>query len=173
MILKKEAILNTALQLFSEHNYANVSTKTIAQEAKVSEGLIFKHFTNKKGLLDAVFQLCSSKISAEYNSILSEENAASVLKKIIEIPYEILDQDYVYWQLFYKLKWEKEYQDTEKMIPIIEKLTQACENLGIKDAEKEAEFLIMVLESITEQILIYGKPSQLKYKYFLIHKYTL
>jgi AcrR family transcriptional regulator len=47
-------ILEAALQLFSTKGFSATSTKTIAQAAGVSEGLIFHHFGNKLQLLMAL-----------------------------------------------------------------------------------------------------------------------
>ena len=51
MTEKKQHILESALKLFSKEGYEATSTRSIAQEAGVSEGLIFRHFQNKEGLL--------------------------------------------------------------------------------------------------------------------------
>ena len=45
---KKKIILETALELFSRNGYSTTSTAKIAKTAGVSEGLIFKHYENKK-----------------------------------------------------------------------------------------------------------------------------
>lgn len=53
---KQMKVLNAAIELFSAKGYANTSTKEIASAAHVSEGSIFKHFTNKNGLLIAILK---------------------------------------------------------------------------------------------------------------------
>jgi AcrR family transcriptional regulator len=47
-------ICGVALRLFAERGYSATSTRRIAEEAGVSEGLIFHHFGTKKDLLHAV-----------------------------------------------------------------------------------------------------------------------
>ena len=49
-----EFILTAAELLFSEKGYAGTTTKAVAQEARVSEVTIFRHFQNKAGLLKAL-----------------------------------------------------------------------------------------------------------------------
>jgi len=44
----KAKIERAALTLFAEHGVDGVSTKSIAVAAGVSEGLLYRHFTNKK-----------------------------------------------------------------------------------------------------------------------------
>lgn len=47
-------IIDAALNLFAQHGYAGTSTKQIAQEVGVTEGLIFHYFPTKTDLLLAV-----------------------------------------------------------------------------------------------------------------------
>ena len=51
MTEKQENILNTALELFAKDGYDATSTSKIAKCAGVSEGLIFRHYGSKDGLL--------------------------------------------------------------------------------------------------------------------------
>jgi len=51
MTKKQAAIINSAVQLFSEKGFAGTSTKEIAQNAGVAEGLIFKYYSTKKELM--------------------------------------------------------------------------------------------------------------------------
>jgi Transcriptional regulator len=52
----KEAILVAALELFGEQGYDRSPTSQIAKRAGVSEGLIFRHYGNKEGLLSAIIE---------------------------------------------------------------------------------------------------------------------
>jgi len=47
-------IIDAALNLFAQHGYAGTSTKQIAQEVGITEGLIFHYFPTKAELLIAV-----------------------------------------------------------------------------------------------------------------------
>ena len=53
---KKDLILQKSLELFSTSGFKGTSTRSIAHEAGVSEGLIFKHFKSKNGLLNALLE---------------------------------------------------------------------------------------------------------------------
>ena len=53
---KKEAILNAALHLFAVKGYAGTSTKELAQESGVTEGLIFYYYGDKSKLLQQVIR---------------------------------------------------------------------------------------------------------------------
>lgn len=47
---KKAAIMKAALKEFSEHGYVKATTRNIAKEANVANGLIFYYFKDKKAL---------------------------------------------------------------------------------------------------------------------------
>lgn len=52
----KEMILSSAFHLFAKVGFHGASTKNIAQQAGVSEGLIFHHFESKTAILLALMQ---------------------------------------------------------------------------------------------------------------------
>lgn len=49
--LRKERIIDTARRIFAEKGVHAATVSEIAQEAKVSEGTIYEHFSNKENLL--------------------------------------------------------------------------------------------------------------------------
>jgi AcrR family transcriptional regulator len=51
---RRQQILETAVQLFARQGVANTTTRQIAREVGVSEGLIFKYFPTKLDLVRAV-----------------------------------------------------------------------------------------------------------------------
>lgn len=55
-ILRREQILETALRLFAEQGFAATSTRQIAREVGVTEGLIFHYFPSKEALFSAILE---------------------------------------------------------------------------------------------------------------------
>ena len=62
---RRAKIADVALLLFIERGYHATSTRLIAYEAGVSEGLIFRHYTNKEGLLKHLFCLLYTSDAAD------------------------------------------------------------------------------------------------------------
>ncbi|MDD4844637.1 MAG: TetR/AcrR family transcriptional regulator [Anaerotignum sp.] len=58
-------ILNAGLELFSEKGYKAVTTKEIAEAARVNEVTVFRHFGNKKAVLEGVFEEFVFKVVIE------------------------------------------------------------------------------------------------------------
>lgn len=173
MTNKKEQILKAALELFAAEGFHIVSTSKIAKKAVVSEGLIFRHYENKKGLLEAILEHAYEKMGVLFMPIISEENPKKVIEKYILLPFEIDKSEYHFWKLLFKLKWEIEYSSMEKMKPLIEKLSTAFEALYYKEPEKEAEVLNHIIESVSGGILKDGLQSQEILKDFLLKKYHI
>ena len=173
MIDRKEKIIVAALRLFANNGYNGVSTNKIAKEAGVSEGLIFRHFKNKQGLLDAILQQAFEKAAILYADIITEQNPKQVIWKSITLPFHSDPKEYDFWRLQFKLKWELEISGKEKMQPMTDKLTWALEELGYAEPKKEAELLQHIIESISGGILKDGIESQEHLKDFLLKKYSV
>ena len=168
---KKEKILSAALELFANDGFSNTSTNKIAQKAEVSEGLIFKHFESKKGLLNALIQEAIEKAEALFAPIISQTDAKKTIRKTISMPFEISKKEHPFWKLQFKLKWENDYDGGDKMEPLIDKLTWAFKELKYKEPRKEAEILNHIIENISIGILRDGATAQNALKEFLIDKY--
>ncbi len=162
----------SALELFATHGYNGVSTSKIAKHAGVSEGLIFRHYANKQGLLTVILAQAFEKAAILYAPIITEQDPLEVLSKAIKLPYTVDESEYHFWKLQFKLKWELEISGREKMQPFIDKLTWALTELGFDDPKNEAELLNYTLEGIAGGVLREGLASQESLIHFLLKKYT-
>ncbi len=168
---KKHKILDAALDLFANEGYTATSTSKIAQKAGVSEGLIFRHFESKKGLLHAIMQEAEDRLRDVLADILCEKDPRGVIRKTIELPFNIRSEEYDYWRLQYKLKWDKDYYNPDKMKPLIEKLKEAFALLGFEESEQEARLLSHVLEAVSIELLRGNMKDPQQFKSFLLEKY--
>jgi AcrR family transcriptional regulator len=170
---KKEQILKSALELFANEGVNATSTNKIAKYAAVSEGLIFRHFGNKKGLLNAIIESAEEKASMLFATILQQKDAKAVIRKTIELPFSIHKLEYDFWKLQFKLKWEEEYNNPEKMQPLIEKLTWAFSQLNYENPDLEAQHLSQTFEAVSTDILKGNFSNQNEFKQFLNNKYSV
>lgn len=168
---KKEKILTSALELFANFGYNAVATSKIAREAGVSEGLIFRHFNSKQGLLDAILKQAFERAATSYAPIIIEQDPKKVLSMAIQLLFVADQEKYHFWKLQFKLKWELEISGKEKTKPLVDKLAWAFAELGYGQPEKEAEILWHILESMLSGIVRDGIDTQIHLREFLLHKY--
>ena len=174
MTEKQSDILNAALELFSNEGYAATSTSRIAKKAAVSEGLIFRHFVNKQGLLDALLKEADMRLGKLFGPILFETNPKKVIRRAIKIPFKIADgKDGDYWKLQSILKWNPDYNKPEKLKPLIYKLTVAFRNQKYKDPENEARLLYHIMDNISIEVLKGNMEEAKIFRDFLLKKYKV
>ncbi len=171
MTEKQQRILTTALELFAQEGFDITSTSKIAKQAAVSEGLIFRHFTNKKGLLLALTSEMKAKMEALFQPIIAESDPRQCIRQTLALPFSIAKTEYDYWRLQYKLKWEKDYQQDGKLQPLQDRLTAAFEELGYANPQQEALLLIQILDAIAIALLRDEIPNRQAYLAFLLEKY--
>ena len=171
---KKEKILNAALELFAGEGFAATATSKIAKRAGVSEGLIFRHFENKQGLLDALMGEAERKMAELFGPVFFETDPKKVLRKTLEMPFnEISNQDFDFWRLQFMLKWQREYNNPDKMKPLIDKLTLAFKELEYDDPVNEANLFSLIVNGISSEILKGNMKSSATFKEFLLRKYDI
>ena len=69
----RQEILDTALKLFSERGFHNVSMQEIAEESEFAVGTLYKFFEGKESLFAALMGSCARRISDILMPILEEE----------------------------------------------------------------------------------------------------
>tara|TARA_R110002124_G_scaffold77677_1_gene207952 strand:+ start:375 stop:896 length:522 start_codon:yes stop_codon:yes gene_type:complete len=173
MSLKKEKILKSAIQLFSELGYSSTSTSKIAKSAGVSEGLIFRHFGNKEGLLNALIEQIKEKTFHSYAPILAKSEPKEFILGILSLPFGLEEEDYHAWRLIYSLKWQTESYDRSISDPIRHELQKAFAQLNYKDPEAEAEGLMIIIDGIATAVLLRKPKNLTAIKQSILSKYNL
>lgn len=62
---KQQAIINAALEVFSQNDYKHAVTDDIAAKAGISKGLLFYYFHNKQSLYTYLFQYTKEYLTKE------------------------------------------------------------------------------------------------------------
>lgn len=170
---RKEQILLAALSLFANEGYNAVPTSRIAKQAGVSEGLIFRHYKNKEGLLNAIIALATERTGILFAPVITAEKPEEAIRLTIDLPFSVPKTDHPFWRLQFKLKWEIEYDSSRKMKPLLDKLTWAFDELGYENPKEEAQTLNHLIESIAAAILREGIAKQRPLHQFLLNKYRV
>jgi AcrR family transcriptional regulator len=153
---KKDKIIDAALELFANEGFSATSTNRIAKKAGVSEGLIFRHFNNKNGLLQAILKKGEKKIKTDFADIVLETNPREVIRKAIDLGPKMVENegDARFWKLQYKIKWEIEQYNEHKTEPLERALTHAFKELGYETPELEAKFLLINLDGLATRYFL-------------------
>jgi len=169
---RKNQILKAGLDLFSRDGYAATSTKNIAKVAGVSEGLIFRHFKNKAGLLSALLSLAQVVFEQGYDDILNEKNPQIAIHNTIKLPFSVTENEIELWKLLFKMKWDLGIKTSNKHEQLRTKLLDAFKQLGAPKAEFEVDWLMCQIEGISSSIIFESLPDKIKFRNFLLKKYT-
>lgn len=167
MTEKKETILLTALRLFSELGYESTSTSRIARDAGVSEGLIFRHFTNKEGLLLALLDLGKERLRPYVERVAGLDDPKAILSAIIDLPLEIMSAEAEFWRLQLSLKWITKAKSAKNhldgsMEPLFAAATQAFTQLGYADPERESQLLYVLLDGMSHTLITLAETFDFK-----------
>ncbi len=173
MTEKQEKILQAALELFAKEGFNATSTSKVAKHAGVSEGLIFRHFNNKEGLLQATLDEGERRFKVLFVDIVMENDPKEVIHKTIGMTSSIDKSDYNFWKLQFKLKWELEISGDEKMQPLKMALTNAFDKLNYESPEQEAQLLILFTDALGSAVLKGSELNVNEMTQFLLKKYSL
>jgi len=171
---KKEKILAVAQKLFSKNGVDGTSTSRIAKEAEVSEGLIFRHYKNKDGLVKAILEKGMEKGMKLFQEALSYQSAKKKLAEFISLPVSIKsEEDRSFWRLMYSLKWQAEVYDDSMSAPIKAILVDIFKELGYKKPSVEAETLMLILDGLTTMVLLKKPENEQEILNAVLEKYEL
>ncbi len=173
MTEKQEKILQAALELFAKEGYNATSTSKVARHAGVSEGLIFRHFQNKEGLLQAILEEGERRFKVLFVDIVMENDPKEVIRKTIEMTGGIDKSDYDFWKLQFKLKWELEVSGDEKMAPLKMALTNAFTKLNYESPELEAGLILLFIDGLGSAVLKGSSIDADAMIQFLLSKYNI
>ena len=173
MTEKQERILQAALQLFAKEGFHATSTNKVAKSAGVSEGLIFRHFGNKEGLLQAVLEEGENRFKELFVDIVMDPEPEEVIRKTIEMTSKVDVADYDFWKLQFKLKWELEINNDKKMEPLNMALTNAFRKLNYQSPELEAQLLLLFIDGLGAAVLKGSKLNPDEMIQLLLKKYNL
>ena len=173
MTAKQESIINAALKLFATEGYASTSTSKVAKSAGVSEGLIFRHFNSKEGLLNAILEKSAEAARVMMANVVISSEPNDVIRKLLELPYNIRKEEYEMWRLTYALKWQTDSYDTSIYDPLRLAVNNAFSKLGYNDPEAETEIIMMLMDGAATAFLLHEPNNKNDVLNALKSKYNL
>lgn len=177
MTKKREQILETALELFANEGYQNTSTSKIACQAGVSEGLIFKHFQSKEGLLNAVVNLANDDIRDFIKRIENQDDPKKVIETAFDFP-PLVSSNRDFWKLQFSLKYQcpskQQYHEKKELINTFETmLEKAFRELDYDNPKMETELLMNIIGDLCRKHCNAENGCAQKYINFVKQKYEI
>ncbi len=155
----KENILHTALRLFAEQGYDRTPTSQIAREAGVSEGLIFRHYGSKAGLLAAIIRAGVEQVDTTMVAYDREADPRTAIVRHIEDAFLLLRSQTEFWRLVHQMRRQPAVLETaaqqlaEFHRAVSGRMTARFKLLGAAQPELEALLLFALIDGITLQYL--------------------
>lgn len=92
-VLKRTAILDAALVVFSRDGYADAGMDSIAREAAVAKPTVYNHFADKESLFSAVLERYSASANAKVLGVIDDLDIApeDVRAELERVAYALVE----------------------------------------------------------------------------------
>lgn len=146
--MRKDQILNASVELMAAEGIHAPSTRRIAAVAGTSEALIFRHFTDRKGLETAVTDLVCATVAGAFREVAQLHPSSPIVDGFREAVASSADAWRVYFQLrtIRNLHQGYDFMSYDERIHSI--LALWLKKQGVKKPERDAVLLRAQLEGI-------------------------
>lgn len=152
----KENIFQTALALFAEQGYDRTPTSQIARQAGVSEGLIFRHYGNKAGLLADIIRAGMAQVAESMRPYEEDGlDPREAIARHIERSFRLVREHETFWRLTQKVRFQAAVREIagEQIEAanrfIVSHLADNFQKSGAADPLGEALLLFALIDGIT------------------------
>ncbi len=110
---RRKQILRSAIRVFARSTYHGATTKAIAEEAGVTEALIYRYFGSKRALFTAAIHLTSSRITDGLEALLTEhqDNPPAAIEACFTYYAQLLERSEDFAKMIFLVLSELDQQD--------------------------------------------------------------
>ncbi len=136
---RKESIVASAMKLFAENGYQNVTISTIAKAAGISKGLMYNYFDNKEHLLKEIIIEGIRQMMADIDKVDTALVTREIIVKLIESNFQMMKTDLQYWQLYISVISQPKVMNLVKnevmamIMPYLTMISTYYQNKGVKN----------------------------------------
>lgn len=158
----RRKIIEAALKLFAERGYDNSSVKLIANEAGISQGLLYNYFNGKQDLLVEIMKQGMLNTNQAFVNVPVDAPPLVQLAELMRGIFIELKTESQFWRVFYSLRNLPAFEEIlgEEIIEATLALRQVFETLyrqaEASDAELRAYVLYAMIEGLIQQYLLFG-----------------
>ena len=149
-------ILQSAMALFARFGYERTTVRMIAQDAGVSQGLLYNYFESKEAVLRALFEQSMRDVQESFGPIEDAATPQEGLERLIRGSFEIVQRNLRFWKLSYGVRMQPAVLEGlgEDLVQweaaIRSTLETLCRDLGVPDPAIEAEILFALIDGISQ-----------------------
>jgi hypothetical protein len=118
-------------------------------------------------------EMGKKRIIALFAKVSDKDEPKAVLRGIIKIPFDIGQDEYHFWRLFYMVKWQTNDYIDSLFEPINEMLVKAFKELNYDNPKIEAEAIKMLIDGIATNLLLRRPENPQKLLKSIFEKYEL
>jgi AcrR family transcriptional regulator len=104
----EEKIVQTALELFARRGFVNTSVRMLAEEAGISQGLLYNYFESKQALLHAIFERSMAQVQEGFVAAATVAEPAQALAALIHSAFATVRDNAAFWRLTYQIRMQPE-----------------------------------------------------------------
>jgi len=175
----RDAIMQSALELFTRKGYHGTSVSMIAKNAGVSTGLMYNYFGSKLELLEAIVQHGIGIISSEMSDIDSISDPRKQITAMVESTLQVAMDDMHFWSLYFHIMMQPDLPKNVQKIfaDFIQGMFEGMEMVfaaaGFAEPDSEARIFGAILDGILLHYWMIGENYPIEnVKNMLIAKYA-
>ncbi len=152
----RERILDAALRLFARYGYAATPVRRIAEEAGVSQGLLYNYFDGKESLLRALFEQTAGDVERSLAEAAAGATPAERIERLARSAFAIVGEHLSFWRLSYQLRMQPGVLEgleaaTQSWTESTRgRLAQLLSDAGVQDAAIEARVLFAAIDGAAQ-----------------------
>lgn len=152
----RQRLIEAALRLFAREGYDRTSVRMIAQEAQVSQGLLYNYFQSKQDLLHAIFLQSMQDVQQSFATGSGDVSPEQQLARLIRSSFEIVRSNLQFWRLSYSLRMQPDVladlseQTQEWSRQILQTLEGRLRAIGSQKPETEARVLFALIDGVAQ-----------------------
>ena len=156
----REKILESALVLFAQHGFASTSIRMLAEEAGISQGLLYNYYDGKQALLRAIFERSMEEVQRSFVEASRASSPAQALSRLVRSAFESVAANPDFWRLSYQIRMQPEVlADLGEHIgawseAILSQIEHLLRWAGSSDASVRARLLFAAIDGAAQHYVL-------------------
>lgn len=154
---RKKQILRSAIRVFARSTYHGATTKSISEEAGVTEALIYRYFGSKRALFTEAIELTSSRLVKGLEEALSQnpDNPVKAITDCFQYYVHLLEKHEDFAKMIFLVLSELDQEDIRQTyLPYQERALKAV--AAAIDHWKDVGFVPQFVDTKTASWLFFG-----------------